>query len=147
MNMVQKALEIAIKAHKGQIDKAGKEYILHPIMVALMVCTNEEKQVALLHDVIEDTKISIEDLRKEGFNGKILDAITAITKNKNENYDQYLDRVIKNNIATNVKLADMHHNSDINRYENPTIEDKKRSESYFLKTKKLLLKIEKNKNK
>lgn len=97
------ALEIATKAHKGQVDKAGHPYIAHPVIVASMVDETDEKVVALLHDVIEDTALTIDDLRKAGFSGNTLDAVQAITKVEGDSYDEYLVRVAANPIAREVQ--------------------------------------------
>ncbi|MDF2572046.1 MAG: hypothetical protein K0R55_3650 [Sporomusa sp.] len=78
--MFNKALLLATKAHAGQVDKAGKPYLLHPIAVADMLKAEEEKIVALLHDVVEDTSLTLIDLRNEGFPDRIVEAVDAITK-------------------------------------------------------------------
>lgn len=92
------ALNLAIKAHKGQKDKGGVDYIHHPITVAYFMDTDEEKAVAYLHDVVEDTKITFSDL-EELFPDEIVDALKAITKVNGEKYEDYLKRVSKNRIA------------------------------------------------
>ena len=127
--MLKKALEICYKAHKNQVDKAGKPYCLHPIYVALMCKTQEEKIVALLHDVIEDTSYTLDDLKQAGFSQEIIEAIDCITK-KDEDYDTYIKKVKNNKLARVVKINDMMHNSDLTRLQNVTEEDIKRSEKY-----------------
>ena len=124
------ALDIATKAHAGQVDKAGHPYITHPVTIAAMVDETEEKVVALLHDVVEDTAWTIEDLRQAGFSESTLDAVQAITKVEGESYDNYLVRVAENPIAGAVKIADMTHNSDLSRILNPTEKDLERIEKY-----------------
>lgn len=128
--MLNKALEICYKAHKQQVDKGGNPYYLHPIQVALMCDTNQEKIVALLHDVLEDTTYNIEDLKKAGFDNNIIEAIMCLTKTKDEEYDQYIKRVITNPIAKKVKKNDLIHNSDLSRIKEITSEDLKRIEKY-----------------
>jgi len=131
-NLVEKALEIAKEAHKGQLDKAGVDYIQHPLNVAAMVESPEEKAVALLHDVIEDTDISVEDLRTKGMPGDVVEAVFALTKLKDIDYFEYLNRVKDNPLARKVKLADLSHNSDISRIPNPREKDKERIKKYKL---------------
>ena len=93
MSNLQRAIEIATKAHAGQVDKAGKDYIEHPLRVMAMGITESEKIVGVLHDVLEDTPITIEFLSKEGFSQEILDALLCVTKiSDNENYDHFITR-------------------------------------------------------
>ncbi len=127
---VKKALAIATEAHKGQKDKGGNDYINHPLTVAKSMETDDEIIVALLHDVVEDTDTTIDDLKEAGFNDNVLNALATITKSDDESYDEYVQRVKKNPIATKVKLADLKHNSDLSRIKNPTEKDYKRVEKY-----------------
>lgn len=113
--MIAKALEIAYKSHKEQVDKGGNPYILHPIRVALHCEKEEEKIVALLHDVVEDSDVTIEDLKTEGFGQDVLDAITALSNVDGENYEQFIQRVAQNDIATCVKIQDLKDNMDTSR--------------------------------
>ena len=136
--MLNKALNIAYKAHIGQLDKGGSPYILHPVRVALHCQTEDEKIVALLHDVVEDTEISFDDLKEYGFPNQIIEAVKALTKQKNESYDVYIDRVIRDPIAKKVKLADMKHNSDITRIKNPSQKDYDRCQKYLDKIQYLI---------
>lgn len=128
--MLDKAIYIAAKAHKGQKDKAGQTYILHPLRVMFSRKDEIERICAVLHDVIEDTDISLEYLREEGFSREILEALDALTKRTNENYDDFIGRVIKNRIACQVKLADLMDNMDLSRISNPSKEDYNRVEKY-----------------
>ena len=130
MDALALAEEIAREAHKGQVDKAGKEYINHPLYVASQMTTKDEKIVALLHDVVEDTHVTLEYLRKQGFSSEIVDAVDAITKRDNEDYSEYLHRVKSNSLARKVKLADLFHNMDISRLQTPTEKDYERLEKY-----------------
>lgn len=126
----EKAYMIACKEHRGQKDKGGNDYILHPCAVADMLETDIEKAVAYLHDVVEDTKVTIDDLKRLDFPDVIINAVEAITKRENETYNIYIERVAKNPIAKNVKLADMEHNSDISRISNPRQADLERCKKY-----------------
>lgn len=126
----EKAYEIAKKAHLGQIDKAGEDYIKHPEKVASFVKTDEEKAVAYLHDVIEDTELTLEDLNEYGFSKEVIEAVDIITKKRGEDYQSYLNLVKKNKLARAVKLADLRHNSDLTRLINITEKDIERKEKY-----------------
>ncbi|MDE5778852.1 MAG: GTP pyrophosphokinase [Lachnospiraceae bacterium] len=128
--MLEKAIEIAVKAHKGQIDKAGKLYILHPMRVMLRGQDEDEQIVGILHDVIEDTPVTIEYLRDEGFSEEILTALSCITKVKGESYGHFIDRVLKNPLASQVKLYDIEDNMDRERIPYPTKHDEERYEKY-----------------
>ena len=129
-SQTEKAYEIAKRAHLGQVDKAGEDYIKHPEKVASSVETDEEKAVAYLHDVIEDTKLTLGDLCKYGFSKEVLEAVGIITKKKGEDYQSYLKSVKKNKLARVVKLADLRHNSDLTRLAKVTEKDIKRKEKY-----------------
>ena len=126
----EKAYEIAKKAHLGQVDKAGEDYIKHPEKVASFVKIDEEKAVAYLHDVIEDTELTLEDLSEYGFSKEVIEAVDIITKKRGEDYQSYLNSVKKNKLARAVKLADLRHNSDLTRLIKVTEKDIKRKEKY-----------------
>jgi (p)ppGpp synthase/HD superfamily hydrolase len=116
MATLEKALEIAINAHKGQKDKSGADYILHPIRVMQRGETEIEKICGLLHDVVEDSHWTFESLKKEGFSDDIISVLKCITKeSENEDYDTFIDRIITNPIAVKVKLNDLLDNMDITR--------------------------------
>ena len=129
--MVSLALDIARKAHNGQVDKAGRPYINHPVAVASMVNTDDEKMVAYLHDVVEDTVVQLDDLRAFGFGAHIVEAVDAISRRKGESREDYLKRVRGNSLARVVKLADLKHNSDISRILCPLEKDYRRRERYL----------------
>ena len=124
------AFEIAKTAHAGQTDKAGLDYILHPLQVAAEMTTDEEKAVALLHDIIEDTDVTASELLARGLPDNVVEAVEALTKKHNQNYAAYLAGVKKNRLATAVKLADLKHNSDLTRLEKITQKDRDRAEKY-----------------
>ncbi len=128
---IKKALDIALEAHRDQIDKGGVPYIMHPITVANQMETTDEIVVALLHDVVEDSNITIEHLNKFEFSYEVIAAISTLTKTAGEEFFKYLDKVKKNEIALKVKIADMKHNSKLSRLKEITIEDIKRQEKYF----------------
>ena len=126
----EKAYKIAKKAHLGQVDKAGEDYIKHPEKVASFVKTDEEKAVAYLHDVIEDTELTLENLYEYDFSKEVIEAVDIITKKRGEDYQSYLNSVKKNKLARAVKLADLRHNSDLTRLTKVTEKDIERKEKY-----------------
>lgn len=131
MSTLQRAIEIATKAHAGQFDKGGKEYIGHPLRVMEMGKTEAEKIVGVLHDVIEDTSITIENLSEEGFSKEILDALLCVTKLSNkEDYDHFISRVMTNSLAVKVKINDLKDNMDITRLIKVTEKDLVRIRKY-----------------
>ena len=114
--LLKLAEEIATKAHDGQLDKAGVAYIYHPRTVASYCSSIYAKIVGWLHDVIEDTHVTIDDLRERGFDEFLLEALDCVTKPKEGyNEDIYYERIKKNALAKEVKLADLKHNSDMAR--------------------------------
>lgn len=116
MSTLERAIQIATEAHKGQFDKAGREYIGHPIRVMEMGKTEDEKIVGVLHDAIEDTDWTFERLETEGFSQEVINALRCVTKtSENENYDEFIDRVKKNPLAASVKINDLTDNMDIRR--------------------------------
>lgn len=129
--MIEKALYIAQKAHNGQTDKAGKPYILHPIRVAQRCNTDTERIVALLHDVIEDTEITPNNLYSAGFSKTIVDAVLSVTRHENESYSNFIERCSHNPIGRIVKTHDLEDNMDITRLDSLTENDLKRLNKYL----------------
>lgn len=127
---VKLAHEIAKRAHKGQVDKAGAPYILHPETVASFVTKDDEKIVAYLHDVIEDTPCQLRDLENAGFSSEIIKAVDLLTRKTGQSYKQYLKLVKTNELARVVKLADLKHNSNLSRLTHVTENDIKRLKKY-----------------
>ncbi|MGG1266408.1 HD domain-containing protein [Brevibacillus laterosporus] len=93
MGTLEKAIVIATKAHAGQVDKGGNPYILHPLRVMLKMGTEEEMIVAVLHDVIEDTKVNVDDLKRAGFTESVIDAVIALTRQDGERYMDFIERM------------------------------------------------------
>lgn len=138
MSTLQRAIDIATEAHKGQLDKAGREYIGHPLRVMEMGKTEEEKIVGVLHDVIEDTDWTFERLKEEGFSQEVIAALKCVTKlSENENYDDFIDRVKKNPLAVAVKINDLTDNMDIRRLPYLSDKDVKRLKKYLKAYKRL----------
>ena len=111
MASIEKALQIAAGAHEGQKDKDGQPYILHPLRVMNAVEDEPAKVVAVLHDVIEDTSVTAEELRREGFDEAVLAAVECLTYRKGEPYADYVVRCKGDEIARRVKLADLEDNA------------------------------------
>lgn len=128
--MLEKAIEIAVEAHRGQIDKAGKIYILHPMRVMLRGKNETEMIVGILHDTVEDTPVTLDMLRMEGFSEEILAAISCITKEKGEDYGHFINRVLTNPLATQIKLYDIEDNMNRDRIPFPTPKDEARFAKY-----------------
>jgi (p)ppGpp synthase/HD superfamily hydrolase len=128
MDLLEQAIAIAHQAHSGQVDKAGQPYIEHPLRVMAAVDSLEAKIVAVLHDVIEDTPLSLEDLGI--FPTAVVAAINALTKRPSEDYEAYLTRVMADPLALVVKIADMTDNLDISRIPQPTAHDYTRLSKY-----------------
>lgn len=137
--MLNKAIIIASEAHNGQLDKSGKPYILHPLRVMLNVEGGIKEQcAAVLHDVLEDTYITLEYITEQGFDDDIITALKLLTRDHNEDYMDYILKLKHNTIARTVKLADLKDNMDMSRIPNPTERDFIRLEKYK-KAKALLL--------
>ena len=114
---IEEALHLALDAHRGQVDLDGKPYILHPLRVGLSGQNDKEIIVGLLHDVIEDTKYTLQDIADKGAERDVVEALSLLTHKKNQPYSEYLDRIIDsdNPIAINVKCNDLEHNLDRGR--------------------------------
>jgi len=130
MATLEKAIAIAVKAHTGHIDKAGGPYILHPLRVMLAMATQTEQIAAVLHDVIEDSPMTIEDLRREGFDEQVLAIVDALTRRPGESYADYIQRVGAHPPAIAVKLADLRDNMDFSRLATVTDQDMQRLARY-----------------
>ena len=128
--MTKMALKLCFEAHKNQFDKSGMPYVFHPFHLAEQMNDEETTVVALLHDVIEDTEMTLEDLRKHGFSECTLTAISLMTHNSSVPYMEYVAEIKKNPIARTVKLADLYHNSDLSRLALITERDEIRAEKY-----------------
>lgn len=141
--MLEKAMILAATAHMGQLDKGGNPYILHPVRVMLGCKTIEQKIVAMLHDTLEDSDLTADDLFIEGFPKIIVDAVVCLTRKADQDYMEYVQGVAKNPLATAVKLSDLADNMDLNRLPGLTPRDFQRLERY-LRAKQFLENIQKN---
>lgn len=130
-NLLEKAISIATQAHAGQKDKAGKPYILHVLRVMMKGKTEDEMICGVLHDLVEDTVWTLEGLKEEGFPAHVIEAISLVTKNKNENYPDFIERIAGNDLAIRVKLNDLEDNMDIHRLNKVTEKDAERLTKYI----------------
>ncbi len=124
-NLIYKSLEIVTRVFNQKTDKGGFPYIIHLLKVYSNVSDYNEKVCALLHDIIEDTDVSYDDLIEVGYSNEIIDILTILTKIKGEDYRDYISRIINSNNyhAMNIKLADLRHNMDSGRILNPKAND------------------------
>jgi (p)ppGpp synthase/HD superfamily hydrolase len=145
MSTLDRAIEIAVKAHRKQTDKYGAAYILHPMRVMALGRTEDEKIVGILHDVVEDTDWTFNDLRKEGFKEHIIVALDAVTKREEEgeDYDDFVARTARNQLAIRVKLNDLTDNMDIRRMPEVKEKDIKRLNKYVKAWRLLSAKLDK----
>lgn len=130
MSTLERAIEIAAKAHARQFDKGGYPYILHPLRVMMKMSTDEERIVAVLHDVIEDSDLGLVELQEEGFSNDIITALVCLTKIDKE-YTTYIEKIADNKLATRVKFADLDDNMDMSRIQNLTHKDFERYKKYL----------------
>jgi guanosine-3',5'-bis(diphosphate) 3'-pyrophosphohydrolase len=130
MSTLERAIELAARAHAGQRDKGRHPYILHPLRVMQAVSGEAERIAAVLHDIVEDTSVSFDDLLAEGFSVEVVDAVRALTKFDGETREQAAQRIVRNPIARTVKLADIADNMDLSRIPNPTERDFDRLREY-----------------
>jgi GTP diphosphokinase / guanosine-3',5'-bis(diphosphate) 3'-diphosphatase len=130
VSTIERAIEIAARAHAGQLDKAGAPYVFHPLRVMLSLATPEQRIAAVLHDVVEDTSVTLADLTAEGFRPAVIEAVRALTKLPGESRLAAARRAVCNPIARAVKLADLKDNMDLGRIANPTEKDYARLKEY-----------------
>ena len=128
--LTKKAINIAYKAHDGQLDRSGIPYIFHPMHIADQMTTEETCIVAILHDVVEDTDVTLEELKEAGFGEDIIHAIDLLTHRDGVPYLDYVRALKDDPIASVVKLADLNHNSDRSRLSVITKKDEQRFLKY-----------------
>ncbi len=136
-NLLEVAIKIAVNAHSSQVDKGGQPYILHPLRVMMSLIDEKDKIIGVLHDTVEDTDVTYEYLKEVGFDDEIIEGIKSVTRNKDETYNQFIDRVSLNPRGKRVKLADIEDNMDISRIPNPSEKDYSRVEKYKKAKKRL----------
>ena len=128
--LTRKALRIAFDAHKEQIDKTGLPYIFHPFHLAEQMETEDEVCAALLHDVVEDSDMTLDDLRSHGFSENVLAALALLTHDDDTEYMAYIETIKPNPLAARIKLEDLRHNSDVTRLDEIDERMKQRHEKY-----------------
>ncbi|HOF93175.1 MAG TPA: phosphohydrolase [Bacteroidales bacterium] len=131
MSTIKRAIEIAEAAHKGQKDKAGANYILHPLRVMERGKSEVEKICGVLHDVVEDSEWTFEMLEKEGFSDEVISVLRCVTMKSEEDYETFVNRIAQNPIAVEVKINDLLDNLDITRFKNLNERDLKRLNKYL----------------
>lgn len=127
---LERAIAIAVEAHRGQVDKVGAPYILHPLRVMFAVEGDDAKIAAVLHDVVEDTRVTLDDLRREGFSEPILAALALLTHGPDDPYETYIEQLKSNPLARAVKKKDLEDNMDIRRIDAPREHDFQRCIKY-----------------
>jgi len=130
MSTLDRAIQIAVKAHRGQEYEPGVPYVLHPLRVMFRMGTDAERMVAVLHDVVERTEWSLKDLRDEGFSRAVIQAVDHLTRRKGEPYDAFIGRIRPHPLARRVKRADLRDNLEQCRGPKPTVKDRSRMAKY-----------------
>ncbi len=128
--MTKKAVNVMYQAHQGQMDKGGFPYCFHPYQVAQGMDDETSCTCALLHDVVEDTDLTFEDLSGMGFPAEVIDVLKLLTHREGVSYMDYVRNLAGNPTARKVKLADLHHNSDLSRINEVTEKDLERIKQY-----------------
>ena len=130
MATVEDAVSIAPRAHRGQKDKAGAPYLLHPLRMMVRMDTEAAMMAAVLHDVVEDTEWTLDRLREAGFSDEVLEAVDCLTHREGESYEEFVKRVRTNPIAREVKIADLEDNLNVRRIDQIGPRDLERLEKY-----------------
>jgi len=128
---LEEAIRVAVEAHRGQQDRAGAPYVLHPLRTMLRLRTDAERMAAVLHDVVEDTAWTLDDLRARGFPAEVLDAVDALTRRPGEDYEALVERAAAHPVARRVKLADLEDNLDLRRLDRVAADDVERLDRYL----------------
>ena len=130
--MTKMAMKLCFETHKDQIDKTGLPYVFHPFHLAEQMDDEISTICALLHDVVEDSDTTLDDLRIKGFPDEVIEVLALLTHDENVPYMDYVREIKKNPVATKVKIADLTHNSDLSRMEESEIDERalKRNEKY-----------------
>ena len=128
--MLEKAISIALQAHQGQRDRYGNPYILHPLHLMGQMDTDVERMAAVLHDVVEDSEITISDLHAAGFPAQVTEAVHLLTHDDAHSYEEYVRRLQDNDLARKIKVADLEHNMDLRRMDRVREKDLSRLQKY-----------------
>ncbi len=127
---LEDAIALAVEAHRGQRDKAGQVYVLHPLRLMLRLDTELERMTAVLHDVVEDSPYTLERLRGLGYPEEVLSALDCLTRRAGETYEAFIERIRPHALARRVKLADLEDNMDVRRLPSVTPKDVERLSRY-----------------
>ncbi len=127
---IEEAIRIAVEAHRGQKDRAGAPYVLHPLRMMFRMQTEAERMAAVLHDVVEDTPWTLDDLRGRGFPDEVVEAVDHLTKREGESYEDFVRRAGAHPVARRVKIADLEDNMDVRRTGTLTEQDVERLTRY-----------------
>ena len=130
--LLEKAITIALEGHQGQKDKAGEAYILHPLTLMLRFSSNLERAVAVLHDVVEDAGVSLDFLRDQGFDERVVSAVDRLSRRPEESYEVFIENIAKCPLATSIKIQDLEHNMDVRRLSSFSGNDAFRMRRYVL---------------
>lgn len=131
MATLEAAIQLAVEMHSGQVDRAGLPYILHPLRVMFASPPDETSRViAVLHDVVEDTPITFDDLRQRGFSEEIIGALDCLTRREGETYAEFIERAVSHPLARPIKIADVEDNMDIRRLDSLDEKDLERLQRY-----------------
>ena len=128
--LTKKALKLCFEAHKNQTDKTGLPYVFHPFHLAEQMTDEYTTVTALLHDVVEDTDYTLNDLKEMGYPDEVITALSLLPHDDGSEYMEYVKRLKNNPIARAVKLADLKHNSDLSRYDTIDSRAVKRTAKY-----------------
>lgn len=130
LTKLEQAIKIALEVHSGQVDKAGEMYLLHPLRLMFKFQTEDERVVAVLHDVVEDGEITLENLKLLGFSDSVVNAIDCLSRRKAEKYGNFISRLSINEIARKIKIEDIKDNLDLTRLNHIGEKELKRIEKY-----------------
>ncbi len=130
MPTLEAAIQLAVQAHTGQVDRFGAPYILHPLRVMLRLETETERMVAVLHDVVEDTPVTLEALQAAGYPPEVVEAVDHLSRREGETYEVFIERIRPHPLARRVKLADLEDNMDLRRLPEVTEQDLLRLRRY-----------------
>jgi (p)ppGpp synthase/HD superfamily hydrolase len=128
---IEEAIRIAVEAHRGQHDRAGAPYILHPLRMMFRVQTDAERMAAVLHDVVEDSAWTLDDLRARGIPHEVVEAVDHLTRRPGESYEAFVERAAAHPVARRVKIADLEDNLDVRRIGNVGESDAERLNRYL----------------
>lgn len=131
MSTLEHAIALAVQVHQGQQDRYGRPYILHPLRVMFSLDKEIDQIVGILHDVVEDSDTTFEDLRQMGYSQQVIEALDGVTRRENETYDEFVTRSLQHPVSRRVKLADLEDNMDLRRLPGePTEKDCARLKRY-----------------